>query len=263
VTSSPTFARELLVAASIALTCLALAPAARAQDLLAADEAERHTDLARGLFGEGVALVAERRFAEAEAKFREALALHDAPSIRANLASALYEQGEYPEAFTLATGVAGDETAPEASRESVRLLLEQIRAQAGYVHVEGLPEGGQVAIDELVIPEPASETPVAPGAHVATLTQEDVERARRPFEVATGDHLALTFEIEPPAPVEEPVLPSPPPEPPLVEQPWFWGTIGGAVVLVAVAVGVGIAVGTSGGMEPALEGDFEPGVLRW
>src|SRR5687767_2246374 len=107
--------RRLFVSVALVLSCACLAPTARAQDLLAADAAERHTDLARTLFAEGVAFVSEGHFEQAEARFREALALHDAPSIRANLASALYEQGEYREALSLAEGVASDTSAPEAS----------------------------------------------------------------------------------------------------------------------------------------------------
>jgi hypothetical protein len=269
---APHVLKHLLLTGGLAIASAFVAPLvtaspAGAQDLLAADEAERHTDEARALFGEGVSLVAEGRFAEAEAKFREALALHDAPSIRANLASVLFEQGEYPEATTLAEAIAADESAPAETRESARLLVEQIRAAAGFVRVGELPEGsGEVAIDAYVLPAPTAETAVTVGAHVATLTSEGTERARTPFAVTTaGEHMTIELESEAAALADVPMEPAAPVEPPITDQWWFWTAIGGSVVLVAgVAIAVGVGVGSGGSVvEPAVQGDFQPGVLRW
>jgi hypothetical protein len=254
-------ARLVVLVSLTAGACAALVSRASAQDAVTADEAERHTDHARTLFGEGVALVAERRFEEAEARFREALALHDAPSIRANLASVLYEQGELAEAVSLAESVTADAAAPEETRASATTLVEQIRAQAGYVRIDDVEPGtGTVAIDAHEVADPTRETPVSPGAHVATLTADGVERARAPFEIATGEHRALSLAVLP-TPEE---APSPPQSEAITDSPWLWVGIAGGVVIVAVAVGVGVGVGTTGSaVEAPVSGDFQPGVLRW
>ena len=64
--------------------------------------------------------------------------------------------------------------------------------------------------------------------------------------------VALPPEVPPvasPAPVvEEPVLVTTRPEKParpLVKRPWFWATIGGAVVVVGLAVGLGVGLGAT------------------
>ena len=49
----------------------------------------------------------------------------------------------------------------------------------------------------------------------------------------------------------------------LVEQ-WFWAAIGGgAAVLIGIIAGVAVAASSPPGMESPIEGNFEPGVLRW
>ena len=70
--------------------------------------ADESTTRARTLFAEGVRFASRREFEQAEASFREALALRDAPAIRYNLASVLFEQGEYSEALTHNARVVSD-----------------------------------------------------------------------------------------------------------------------------------------------------------
>lgn len=248
----------------ILLGVLALVPArGAAQDAIAQDQAERRTDLARTLFATGVEHVQAGRWAEAEAAFREALANHDAPSIRYNLASVLVEQGELPEARAHLDAVLRDTTIPEDIRGHATELRTQLDARAGYARFEVIgATDAAVAVDGYVLGDPSAEVPVAAGAHVATASRDGTELARELVEVATGEHRVVTLAVPTPEAASEPA-PMAAAEPSLTEQWWFWAAIGGGVVVVGVAIGVGIAVASGGGVQAPVSGDFEPGVLRW
>lgn len=234
-----------------------------AQDAVAQDAAERRVDRARTAFADGVALVQTQRFAEAEALFREALALRDAPAIRYNLASVLFEQGEYPEALVHADAALADASAPPAVREPAAALRTQIAERAGYARVELTGAGAAVAIDGYALRDPAAEIPLAPGAHEASASRDDRVLARQRFEIATGEHRVVELDTSEPEPIAADVGPiDDAAPPPLHEEWWFWTAIGGGVVVVALVVGIAVGV-SSGGVEQPLAGDFEPGVLRW
>jgi tetratricopeptide (TPR) repeat protein len=262
-------APKFLVFCCAAIIALALPRAvAGAQDVLEQDAAERRVDLARTLFNDGVALVEERRYAEAEALFRQALEHRDAPAIRYNLASVLFEQGEYPEARALAAAVLEDETTPASVREHTAALVSQLDARAGYARIELSGGEAAVAIDGHVLSDTSREVPLAPGPHVATATRGEGEVARAELEIASGEHRVIALDVAPAeaeteAETESGPEPLTPParEPELVEQWWFWTVVGGGAAIVALIIG--IVVATSVGVEDAIQGDFDPAVLRW
>lgn len=236
---------------------LALAPrAASAQD---GDRAR-----ARALFAQGVALVEEHRWSEAEPVFREALELYEAPSIRYNLASTLFEQGEYPEASALVDRLLSDPETPENIREPARQLRAHIDEQAGYARVRIEGGGGEtIDVDGWRLSDPSEELALAPGGHVARATRDDLEVAREEFQLRTGQHLVVR--LHPPAAPreEEPSREVPPARGPQVyEEWWFWAVIVG-VVAIGVGVGVGVALGTGSGTAEPYHGNFMPGVIRW
>lgn len=251
------------VALAISLLCAAQPSAASAQDALAQDAAERRTDLARTLFQEGVQLVQEERWEEAEARFRQALENHDAPAIRYNLASVLVEQNELPEAAALIASVLADETTPENIRALATELRTHVDERAGYarVEVQGAPDLS-VALDGYTLPDRSAEVPLAPGAHVATASRGELELARAELEIATGEHRVVQLDAREPEAEAVAEAPMPAHEEPLEEQWWFWTAIGGGVVVVAVVIGV-VAATADGGVQSPVQGNFEPGVLRW
>lgn len=245
---------------------LVVAPTrASAQDALTQDQAERRTDLARTLFATGVEHVQAQRWAEAEVAFREALANHDAPSIRYNLASVLVEQGEYPEARLHIDAVLRDTTTSEDIRTHTTELRTQMDARAGYARFEvtGATDT-TVAIDGHALEDPSVEVALAPGAHVATASRQDAELVRETIEIATGEHRTVTLavplpEVAAPEPVDRGSAPA---EAPLTEQWWFWTAVGGGVVVVGAVIVIAVAA-SSGGVQAPVTGDFNPGVLRW
>ncbi|AKF08582.1 tetratricopeptide repeat protein [Sandaracinus amylolyticus] len=256
-------------AASIAVLMVAshvASPHAHAQQssVLEADARERRTDLARTLFAEGVQLVAEQRWEQAESRFRQALANRDAPAIRYNLASVLFEQGEYPEASVLVESVLADSTTPADIGEHARDLRAHIAERAGYVRLDVRDlDGADIAIDQYTLRDPTREVPLAPGAHAATASYGLRREARAEIQIATGEHRVVTLERMQHAPEEAVSTPSTGGER-VEEQWWFWTAIGGGVVAVAVVIGVVVAVSSDEGqVEDPIPGNFEPGVLRW
>jgi hypothetical protein len=155
-------------------------------------------------------------------------------------------------------------------REHTAALVSQLDALAGYARIELSGGEAAVAIDGHVLSDTSREVPLAPGRHVATATRGEGEVARAELEIATGEHRVIALEVAPaeaeaeteaeteagPGPLTPPAR-----EPELVEQWWFWAVIGGGTAIVALIIG--IVVATSVGVEDAIQGDFDPAVLRW
>ncbi len=219
---------------------------------------------ARALFAEGVAFVQTEHFAEAEASFRGALALRDAPTIRYNLAFVLFKRGAYPEALANTDAVLHDATATPALNAQAESVRRQIAERAGYAQLElrGTTDA-VVAVDGYDLSDLSAEVALAPGAHIATASQAGRELARASVEVATGQHARLLLEVAPLvlAVAAVPDAPSESADAPLLKQWWFWTAVGGGVVILAVIVGA--VISASSGVENPIEGNFQPGVLRW
>ncbi len=237
-------------------------PRGRAAPTASARTDTAETDRARSLFAEGVELVAESRFPEAEARFRQALAIRDAPAIRYNLASVLYEQGHYPEAQLENERALASEGVPPAVRTAAEELRRHLAERAAYVRFElqGRATGGTITVDGYVLTQPALEIPLSAAPHEVTVSLRGEVVAHRTVELATGEHRVV------------PVGADAPPDPTPAEgsagrsidqEEWFWPVVGGggAAIVVIVAVSIGIAAGS--GPEGPVEGNFMPGVIRW
>jgi hypothetical protein len=267
--------RGALILGLLAGAPLGVAPlgVVRAQDAAAADTGamtdEERAAEARRLFAAGVAASGEHEMGVAEERFRAALALRDAPAIRYNLASVLYERGLYPEADALARSAAADPTAAPDIVEHSNTIVGEIAAAAAFVHLDVIASGEvTVTIDGWVIPDTSAEIPVSPGRpHDVVASSGSFEISREEFTLAQGEH--RTFAVDALGPesaeedledeTEEPVASSG--GRPLVEEPLLWVGVGAGVVVVTAVI-VGIAVGASGTESP-IQGNFMPGVISW
>jgi hypothetical protein len=217
---------------------------------------------ARALFAEGVERVSARDLEGAEERFRAALALRDAASIRYNLASVLFEQGGLSEAYALSDAAAADDAATAEIREHARGLCDQIEAGAGFLDVD---TGGlfvTLAVDGYEVASLARPVPVSAGAsHAVVGRVEGIERLREEVVVGAGEHHTVSF-ASAAAPIDEgEAEPAESDEPPLVENPFLWaGVGGGAAIVIGVIIGAAVA---GSGTEAPVEGNFMPGVLRW
>ena len=258
--------RRVAVVALAALACLAVStaagPSAQRRGRRAApqttDTAE--TDRARSLFAEGVELVAQAQFADAEARFRQALAIRDAPAIRYNLASVLYEQGEYPEAQVENERALAAENVPAAVQTAATELRAHIAERAAYVRFEltGAATGGSISVDDYVLTQPGLEVPLSPASHTVRVPLQGEEVARREVEVPTGEHRVITLgEATPVAEGPSEAGRS------IDQEEWFWPVVAGGGVLVVTIVAVSVGVAATSGTEGPVEGNFTPGVIRW
>ncbi len=231
----------MLIAALIA------APASAQEDTAA-------TERARTLFTDGVALAQEQQYDAAETHFREALALRDAPAIRYNLASVLFEQGEYTEASEIARALLASADTPDSVRTPTSALSAQIQQAAGLVlfQIPASLVDGTLTVDEVVVEDPSRAVSLPPGHHRAR-----VERDGREIGVAEVDAVAgerTTVDIHATlGGVGEPAI---------TDQWWFWASVAGGVVLVAVVIGVSAGVASTQ-TEAPLQGNFMPGVITW
>ncbi len=236
--------------------------APRTQPATTASAEADPTTRARALFGEGVRFAADHNYVEAEARFREALALRDAPAIRYNLASVLFEQGEYTEAQVHNERALGDASAPAEVRESAHQLHVHIAERAGYLRVaEGaVPAGAVVTIDGFVVEAPTLETPAAPGHRTLLITGAAGEIVfQRELDLAAGARHILGLEL-----LARPVVVAEQtPSRSLDQEDWFWPAVGTGIGVVVIVVVVATVATTPTPVQEPISGNFSPGVVRW
>lgn len=233
---------------------------------------EARTERARALFGEGIDLVEEERWEEAASRFRAALELKEAPAVRYNLASALYGAGQMTEAEVLVDEVLDDPDTDETLRGHAQELQSMMRENSGILRVElsAAAAGSTVTIDGYELPNNriGIDVAAAPGSHVVTATRDGREVARENTTVTAGQTTTVRLDV---APTPESTAgaglddTTGGDEPGGTAELWtdwrLWAGVG-AAVLVVVGIVVVVAAGGGGTQDP-VEGNFEPGVLRW
>jgi tetratricopeptide (TPR) repeat protein len=202
----------------------------------AADEAEE----ARALFESADAALDEGRFAAARDLLRRSIALHPHRATAFNLAVALRGTGEVSESIEvfeqLLAGGFGELEAER--RDEVGRLLEQVRAEVARLSVRacGAPEI-DIRLDgapALTLPDCGRATlSVDPGAHIVRFDAVRAESIERRLVLERGERASLDVGLELLAEPEargENVL----------ESPWLWLSVGGAIVAGAAVLLVAI-----------------------
>ncbi|MFK7985745.1 MAG: type IV pilus biogenesis/stability protein PilW [Sandaracinaceae bacterium] len=224
------------------------------------------TERARAEFMAGVACVQEHETACAEGHFRAAMALRDAPAVRYNLASALFELGRYPEAARLNRSVLADEETPETVRDAAQALAEQLETDGGTLEitVEGTRVDGSVEVDDEVIPESQlAATPVRVGAHRVHVTRNGAVAAETSVRVDAGQHVPVLLTLPLTAEEQAEVDRAQPSELGLLGDWRLWLGVGGAVAVIAIVITVAVLASENASLEEPLVGNTTPGVLRW
>lgn len=239
---------------------------------------------ARLIFQRGVELANQRDYTGAAKRFREALAIHAAPAVAYNLASALAELGEHAEAYDLVQTVLRDGTTPEALRARAERLDESLQRSVARLTVIVSSEQADVSIFVDGKPLPAelvgASRSVAPGDHVVLAERAGTRISERKVRISAGTaalvdvSLVMTPREAAEAAAQTapaPVVPARSPGPPHDDgdsndrrRRRFW--IIGAASAVAVGAGVTLAVllaKPDERTEAPVPGDTMPGVLVW
>jgi hypothetical protein len=225
---------------------------------------------ARQIFAEGLAQVDRHEWHRAVASFRQVMEIRAAPPVLYNLAIALTEIGEYPEAGDLLAQVLASEETTDELRAQAGALQGDLAARAGRVSItfQGDTTGLVFFIDDYPLgPEAAAELHfVTPGTHVLSVRRGGDVLARREVEASLGRDLAV--ELAPPevAPATPAVVEPPPPleaptRRPLARNPWLWTGVGvGVAVIVTV---IAVSVTRDGNTQAPFTGNLSPGRITW
>ncbi len=209
-------------------------------------------------------------YASAAAAFREALAVRDAAPVRYNLAVALFELGEDPEAFRLARGLQADPEASGELRERASFLERELRARGVVLSIRlgGLADGARVAGRDLGSEELDEPIYLAPGDTEVIGIRGGEVTTRRQLTLRAGSDVYVDVSVVPtPAELARE-------EASVGDEGSTMGTrsarrraglyVGvAAAALAAVAVIVVAVAVTRDGTEAPVRGDFQPGVIRW
>lgn len=237
---------------------------APASDEPTAEELEQ----ARQLFADGVRYAGEGEFGRAAIAFRRAAEIKPAPAVLFNLASALFEARELPEAAAQARAVLDAPDAPEELKQRAEVLLDEIRGQTATLTIRLGGQADGAKVDGVLLEPDQLDAPLIlePGTHTVVGLRRGEEMTHRELTIRAGSQAHVDVSVIPtPAEVaaaNPPPPDGPPDEPAESSKLWLYVGIGAGAVAVAVAVIVIIAV-TSGGTEDPIEGDFQPGVLEW
>ena len=207
---------------------------------------ESDTERARALFEEGVTHVDAGEWEEAAAKFREALALRDAPAVRYNLASALVALEEYTEAESIARPLLDDPATDADLRARTEELLGQIERAAGLltVDVRGATRGVTVRIDGEAVDASSivHSFSLSPRGYTVVVERNGQEIERRDVNVTAGQNAQVTVAVAPSAEEAAIAAEGVPSETPtdsgsgdeLLSDWRFWTAVGAAVVLAVL-----------------------------
>lgn len=232
---------------------------------------------ARELFQMGVEHSDRGEFADAARRFEQALGLHDATTIRFNLASVyVILERRTDAAEQLEVVVAADDVTPEVQTQAEE-ILSQYRTELGRLRVrlDEPDRSVQVSLDERTITadQLGHLLWVEPGSLVVTATRRGDYVARQDIEIVAGDVEEMTLALA--APAEEPA------DVGSVEAAMgededgrsrrrgardyrIWVGVGVGIALAVAAVAVGVSLGTrEPEVEPPIVGNFGPGVLEW
>lgn len=228
--------------------------------------AQSDTERARAEFMAGVACVEEHETACAEAHFRAALALRNAPAVRYNLASALFDLERYPESARLTASVLADESTPEAVRDAAEQLAEQLEQEGGVLEItiEGAREDGSVHVDDEVVPESQlAATPVAAGPHRVHVVRDGDVAAETSVTVSAAERLPVLLTLPPTAEQLAATAGAEQADLGLIGDWRLWLGVGGAVAVIAIVVTVAVLASENASLEDPLVGNTSPGVLTW
>ncbi len=195
------------------------------------------------LFREGRVEFEEARFANARAKFEEALALVRRSSIAYNLARALRALGEPVEAEAMFQAMLAGEygDVPEERARKAREQLVELSGEIASVRVRfsGRPTAS-LEIDGERVGEIGSrqvEHRLNQGTHRVVVVGEDGARAEEEITLAPGESTSVELTLDPVAQTREDDE---------LEEPnrrWVWGLVLGLVGAAAAATAIGLTVG--------------------
>jgi len=243
-----------------------------AANLTLAQEAgpsEQELAAAREDFAIGVDYADAGDWERALGEFRKVVEVMPAPPVRFNLASALAELGQYPEAELWFEGLVHDEAATPEVREASAARLAQMRSEGARLSF-ATDTAEAVLVDGFAVGPEAFERGVLvrPGTRLVEAYRDGQIVARRRVVMTAGRDLRVTFP-ESGEPSEDAYSPAPvdltvPREtthdrPDRSKAKWIAVGVAAAVVLVGIGVGAGVAAGSSG----PYEGNFVPGRLTW
>lgn len=236
----------------------------------ASEPSEADLARARDRFRQGLSAAERGHYAAAATAFREALAVRDASPVRYNLAVALFELGEDPEAFRLARGLQADPEASGELRERASFLERELRGRGVVLSIRlgGLADGARVAGRDLSPDELDQPIFVAPGETEVTGLRGGEVTTRRLLTLRAGSDVYVDVSVVPtPAELARDEAANLD-EGPTTSTPnarrratLYVGVAAAALAAVAVVV-IAVAV-TRDATEAPVRGDFQPGVIRW
>lgn len=220
---------------------------------------------ARELFSEGVDLSDREQWAQASLRFEEALDLHEAPSIRFNLAASYSQVGRRVEAAEQVDMVLADPSTPEDLGTRARALLTELEPLLGSITISAsaLDANAQILLDgRLVLADQlSSQIRLDPGAHMVTATVDSREIAHEDVQLEGGQSVDVILRTT--QPIEEAIVDSTDDRPPLYRDWRLWVGVGAGVVVLVTALAVSLTAGGGGDVEDPIPGNMNPGVLYW
>jgi hypothetical protein len=232
------------------------------------DDRSADVDLegARTAFNQGILSGERGDFVQSVGHFERALAIHDAPAVRFNLASAHFELKQYLNAYDQLAPLLADESLDAELRQRAIRLEEALLEKLGTLIVTtGDASDIDVSLDGEPLPSERLGTRLGllPGTHRIEATRGGHPISERVIDITPHTEAVVDLRVvagprEAAGTFNDPDSRAQAP----LRQDWrLWAGVGAAAVSIAV-VALAIGLRRDGAADP-VQGDFEPGVLTW
>ncbi len=235
---------------------------------------------ARRAFARGVELANEGAFGRAAQKFEEALAIHPAPAVEYNLASALFELHRDDESYNVATHVLQTNGVSPEVRERAEKLEKTLRPRVARLTVVlgGSSEDAVVLVDgvQLAREQIGVTRALRPGRHKVEAVQAGRTISTREIEIplrtaafvdvsmiASAEREIIREVIVPAKPEPAPALTKPASHAIWTPNKWLWGGIAALVIAGRTTTGILLWPRDAGAAPKPVSGTLDPGVITW
>ncbi len=235
---------------------------------------------ARRAFARGVELASEGAFGRAAQKFEEALAIHPAPAVEYNLASALFELHRDDESYNAATHVLQTDGVSPEVRERAAKLEKTLRPRVARLTVMlgGSSDDAVVLVDgvQLAREQIGVARALKPGRHKVEAVQAGRTISTREIEiplrtaalvdvsmVASAEREVIRDVIVSAEPEPVPALTKPASHAAWTRNKWLWGGIAALVIAGGTTTGILLWPSDAEAAPKPVSGTLEPGVITW
>lgn len=204
---------------------------------------EQQSTMAKQRYEAGMARFRLDEYEPAIAEWKEGFRIKPVPEFLYNIAQAYRLSKQYEQALSFYRKYLSLDPKAANRAEVDRHIVTLSKLVEDQKRVSTAPPIAPLPTERRGATPPTTTRPEPVVATTTTPTPTTLEPRVEPRPTPTPPPTTTPT----PTPASNAIVAQPPAKKPITKQPWFWGVIGGAAVVVVAAVVVGVVVGTQDG----------------